>query len=128
MAKKLTLETCKTCGAVCCRHVAIHLDEPDCKLDYDNIRWMLMHENVNVVKDHDDDWLVEFITPCSMLNSDNSCARYDDRPRVCRRYPAKDEECEYTGDGDSYVLRFTTAEEFERYLEKQGTKWRYKKP
>ncbi|MBD3242136.1 MAG: hypothetical protein GF331_16210 [Chitinivibrionales bacterium] len=122
-----TLETCKRCGAHCCRHVAMHIDTPTCKRDYDNIRWFLMHENVNILVDHENDWLVEFITPCANLKSDNTCGRYEQRPRVCRTYPAPDEECEFTGTGKSHRLRFASSEQFERYLTRKKIKWRWKK-
>jgi Fe-S-cluster containining protein len=126
MSNGPTLDTCIACKALCCRHVALPLDTPSCKRDYDNIRWSLMHDNVNILVDHDGDWLVEFVTRCSNLKGDNTCGRYDARPRVCRTYPGRNDDCEFTGEGDSHKLRFTTAEELERYLDRRKVAWRYK--
>jgi len=107
--------------------VATQLDTPTTKREYDNIRWYLMHENVNVFVDQDGDWMLEFVTPCSNLRPDHSCSHYAQRPRICREYPADGNQCEYFGTSEPYKLLFTTAEQFESYLSNKGVAWQWAK-
>jgi uncharacterized protein len=125
MTKTPSLETCAECGARCCRHVAMSIDKPVCKRDYDNIRWFLMHKGVSVFVDHDGDWVVQFLADCRYLGTSHECTRYEERPRVCRDYPAPDDECEHLGEDEPHRILFTTAEQFEQYLAKKGKEWRW---
>lgn len=125
MAEMADVTKCKTCGARCCRHVALQIDTPTCKRDYDNIRWFLVHERVSVFVDEENDWLVEFTTPCGKLTPENTCSDYATRPDVCRSYPGAD-DCEYDSAEEPHKIRFTTAREFEEYLERKGIDWRFK--
>jgi len=118
---------CDVCRGQCCKHVAMEIDTPTCKQDYDNIRWFLVHQNVQVYVEPDKSWGIEFITPCSRLTRDNLCSDYDNRPRLCRQYPGKDTECEFVSEEKHYKKLFTTAEEFESWLDKKKIKWRFKK-
>lgn len=129
MAKieKVREKDCIACKAKCCRHVATGIDTPTCKRDYDNIRWYLMHDNVHVFIDNDGDWTIEFFTRCGNLLENNRCAQYHNRPGVCRDYPETDEYCEYENDELPYKALFTTAEEFEKYLEGRKIDWRWKR-
>jgi Fe-S-cluster containining protein len=86
-----------------------------------------MHENVHVYVDHDNDWLVEFRARCRHLRPDNTCDIYFKRPNVCRDYPPPGSPCEFGSDEDPHKVIFTSAEEFEHYLENKGIDWRYKK-
>ena len=117
--------TCFECGAQCCRHVAVQIDRPACKRDYDSIRWYLMHHNVNVFVDLDGDWMLEFITPCTMLDGNNRCSRYEERPRICRDYPASGDDCVYGSGSEPYKIVFSTAEQFEQYLARKGIRWQW---
>jgi len=128
MAKKKKAPSCETCGAQCCRYVATQIDEPDCKTDYDHIRWYLLHEKVFVFIDHDGDWYLEFETDCASLGEDNRCLNYDSRPRICRRHGETGAPCEFLSKHEPYEIRFSTARDFEAWLEKRGIKWRWKKP
>ena len=120
--------SCGDCGALCCRYVATQIDDPTCKTDYDNIRWYLLHDNVYVFKDHDGDWYLEFETPCAQLDADGRCTNYANRPRICRRHGEEDHiACEFHSDEDPYEVRFSSAAEFEDYLDAQGVRWRWKK-
>lgn len=103
------------CKAFCCRYISVHIDTPRNKVDFDEIRWFVSHENVVVYKDEDDDWLVEFLTPCKFLKN-NRCEIYESRPDVCREYDpggcaASEEEIEMKiafrtpGDVEKYVAR-----------------------
>ena len=118
---------CVTCGARCCRYVAIEIDKPTCKRDYDQIRWYLLHDRVTVFVDHDGDWHVEFEADCSAIGSNHRCKAYEQRPRLCRDYPGEDEDCEYVAEDSPYALRFLTASELETYLDGKGIDWRWKR-
>ena len=119
---------CVECGSRCCRYVALEVDKPTCKQDYDNIRWYLLHKNVSVFIDHEDDWYVEFKTPCLELGEHGYCDVYDERPRLCRHHGETDTVCEYVSDESPYQRLFRSGAEFEAYLEARGVKWRWKKP
>jgi Fe-S-cluster containining protein len=86
-----------------------------------------MHKNVQVFIDHDNDWLIQFLTPCEHLTRGSRCAIYARRPKLCRDYPPDDTPCEYEVDEPVYQKLFRTPAEFERYLERKGVDWGYKK-
>lgn len=117
---------CIACKATCCRHIATGIDTPTCKRDYDNIRWYLMHENVRVYIDGEDSWVLEFNTLCRNLSSDNTCSYYSNRPKICSDYPDAQSWCEYESDEPPYKIIFTSAREFEEYLDKNEIAWRRK--
>ncbi|HEU4335670.1 MAG TPA: YkgJ family cysteine cluster protein, partial [Candidatus Eisenbacteria bacterium] len=75
----------------CCRYVAVEIPKPRTKLDFDNIRWYVLHQNVSVTVDWEGNWLVQFDTPCEWLR-DGRCTHYELRPEICREYDPK--ECE----------------------------------
>ena len=129
MARKdqVQLYDCIACGAKCCRHLALEIDKPTCKRDYDNIRWYLMHENVNVFVDREGKWTLEFLTKCQNLLGNDTCIRYTDRPIICRDYPEPGDNCEYVGGDSPYKLFFSNVKEFEQYLDKRGIDWRWRK-
>lgn len=116
---------CIACGAQCCRYVAIEIDKPTNKRDFENIRWYLLHENVYVFIDHDNVWHVEFRTKCRALGEDQRCHEYDTRPQLCRDHGLPVGSCEFFD--SPYKHRFTQPEEFERYLDKKKIDWRYKR-
>lgn len=120
------IENCSQCDAYCCRHVAMQIDKPRCKGDYDKIRWYLLHENIWVSIDLDGNWILEFRTPCRNIDCQNRCADYIHRPKLCRDYPGKSELCEKQTDQLCYVHLFTNASEFEKYLDEQRIDWRFK--
>jgi Fe-S-cluster containining protein len=84
-------KTCNDCNGMCCKHVAIEIDTPETKEDFENIRWFVAHKNVKVYIDEDDLWHVEFSTPCEFFGENNQCKIYDKRPAICREY--SQEEC-----------------------------------
>jgi Fe-S-cluster containining protein len=119
--------SCEGCAAQCCRYIATQIDTPTAKRDYDYLRWYLLHQHVNIFIDHEDDWYIEFETPCDMLGEDNRCTAYETRPRICRRHGVDDTVCEFHGEDAAYKKRFQTAAELESWLDEQGVKWRFKK-
>ena len=127
MKTKAKPTDCEHCEAECCRYVAIEIDTPTCKRDYDNIRWYLLHEDMHVFVDHHGDWFVEFITACRELGPDNRCRHYDDRPRLCREHGDGDESCEFRAAKTPYRRRFSGVGEFEDYLVCRGIEWQWAK-
>ncbi len=125
MSKTPSIDTCAACGARCCRHIALAIDTPACKRDYDNIRWFLMHKGVSVFVDHEGDWVLQFVTDCRYLDHGHACTRYKERPRVCRDYPGPDGNCEHLGAHEPHRRLFTCVEQFERYLTRKGVDWRW---
>lgn len=116
---------CAECGGKCCAYIAIELDKPRSKKDYDYIRWYLTHNNVNVFVDHDRNWFVEFRTPCSFIKQDKKCSIYEKRPNICSGHGDSEGSCEFYS--SPYLLYFTSISEFETYLDKKNIDWRYKK-
>ena len=118
---------CFECKAMCCRYLAMEIDRPTSKREYDQIRWFLLHRNVFVFIDHDKAWYLEFETPCEALDPDtHHCTKYDERPRICREHGEQDvPECDFHGE-EPHIARFATTDEFEAYLERKGIDWRWK--
>lgn len=116
---------CRECGGSCCGYVALEIDPPNTKTACDNIRWYLLHKDVNVYRDHDNCWQIEFRTPCLRQQQDGSCGAYTERPRICRNYGNGEGECEYYD--SPYSLFFNDAEQFEAWLDSRGFSWRFKR-
>jgi Fe-S-cluster containining protein len=60
--------------------------------DFEEIRWFLTHEDVNVFVD-DGDWYLLVQRTCKYLRPDNMCGIYETRPYICREYST--DKCEY---------------------------------
>jgi Fe-S-cluster containining protein len=116
--------TCTGCVAHCCRYVSVEIDTPDTKWQYDQILWMLLHQNVSVYVEHDGLWYVEFQTRCGALDEANLCKIYEDRPRLCREY--SNETCLIWSDGSPHRVRWDDAESFAAYLGRKGIKYQFK--
>ena len=104
---------CDGCD-LCCRHIAVEIDEPETKKEFDQIRWFLLHRDVWVFIDNDDSWNLQVNTPCEKLNN-GMCSYYEKRPAICREYSV--DNCERLGDGDSFKIMWKSIEEFERWIE-----------
>lgn len=120
------LTKCIKCKAKCCKHIAMEIDRPTTKTDYDNIRWYLLHENIIVYIDGDKKWTLEMAAKCKNLGPDNSCLDYENRPKICREYPLPDTLCEFDGDDIDREIIFNEASEFEAYLDKKKINWKFK--
>ncbi|MGD2109966.1 MAG: YkgJ family cysteine cluster protein [Phycisphaerae bacterium] len=109
---------CEHCAAACCRYLALPIDKPTTKRDFDDIRWYLMHEGVSVFVE-DGDWYVQYQTRCKNLGSDNRCTIYETRPEICAEYEPNG--CDYQGGDYGYDHLFTHAKQIEAfYREKKG--------
>jgi len=124
MSKKFQ-PSCEECGGKCCEYIAIEIDRPGSKKDYDHIRWYLLHKKVNVFVDHDKKWHVEFRSRCEAQTDDKKCSIYKKRPKICRDHGNEDGECEFYD--SPYYLYFTNCREFEKYLLKKGIDWSFKR-
>jgi len=101
----------------------VSLAAPKSKIDFDEIRWFLLHENVAVYKDHSGAWLVEFTTKCKAIKPDQTCAVYETRPETCSQYSP--ENCTANCDTEPHIFRFDTPEQVDKFVAKR---WKKKKP
>ncbi len=116
---------CATCGARCCRYVVVELDKPTARIDREEIRWFLAHENVSVYIDGDDGtWNVQFATPCRHLDANNRCTIYRRRYEICRDHDP--EGCE-ASDGEDTDTVFRTTEDFDRWWRAEKARRRRRK-
>lgn len=109
----------------CCRYIAVEIDRPTSKADYQNIIWFLLHQNVKIYIDWDNDWFLEFITPCRKLDKSGLCGDYKNRPRMCRDYH-QDDCTRYNGKPAEKII-FDSADKFKSYLRRKKIDWQYKK-
>jgi uncharacterized protein len=105
---------CHSCGATCCRYVAVALAAPKERDDRDLIRWYLAHKKVCVYIDRDGDWWVQVGTDCRHIAADGRCRIYERRPQLCRDYGTH--ACERADHDDENIAEFTTVDEFERFF------------
>lgn len=108
---------CENCQAYCCKYVSVGIDAPKTLEDFDEIRWLVAHENVIVYKDNEGDWLVLFKTKCKNLTKNNLCAIYPTRMKVCKKHDWT--SCEVNGEGLTEVILFKTMKDVEDYVKKK---------
>lgn len=112
MAKKTCL--CEKCTGLCCRYIALPIDTPDTREDFDNIRWYLCHEDISVFVE-DGDWYINIKNKCKHLcEESNRCNIYPQRPTICRKHEAKG--CEFDSDEYGYDLHFTDDQQMYEYM------------
>ena len=124
-AKESIVSSCEKCGAVCCKHVALEIDRPTTKQEYDNIRWYLLHRDIEVFIEDDGKWYLKFQTACTRLEKSGKCGYYGDRPSICSAYPPGDKECEFEGASTYYKHRFNSVEDFEKFMDGKKKNWRF---
>lgn len=107
---------CEHCTAVCCHYIALPIDEPESKSDFDDLRWYLLHENVSVFIE-DDEWHLHVATPCRHLQPDYRCGIYETRPRICRAYTT--ENCDYHSGDYGWEEHFNCPEDLDEYLRRE---------
>ncbi len=111
---------CGLCLADCCKEVAVSINSPKTKKDWDEIKWLVAHKNIQVFKDFENDWLVEFFTPCEKLDTKNRCTIYKKRPYICKNHPA--DNCIKTDPDKYYKVLFKNFEDVEKYLKEKNKK------
>ena len=107
---------CSKCEGNCCKHVAIEIDEPEDKEDFEAIRWYVCHEGVTVYLDVDDKWCVDVPAKCKYLGENNKCKIYDKRPGICSDY--SEEDCPFLDEHEPKIL-FKTLEDVDDFIKKK---------
>ncbi len=125
MLNTKNVNPCFDCKAHCCREVAVSLGSPKTKKDWDEIKWLVSHKNINVYKDNENDWLVEFQSDCKYLDENNRCKIYSKRPDICSGH--KNTECIIHGEEEYYKIIFYDISDVEKYLEKKNFAFMKKK-
>lgn len=116
MAKKTKVKKalCHKCIGLCCRYVALPIDTPKTRGDFDDIRWYLTHKGVTIFVEKKS-WYVSVDNTCRHLSAkDYRCKIYDKRPRICKGY--KHVDCELTKGEYDYDLYFTNDRQMEEYM------------
>ncbi|MHC4562617.1 MAG: YkgJ family cysteine cluster protein [Planctomycetota bacterium] len=108
----MSFDTCKACGAKCCQYFCFEIDEPDDYDEFEDVRWYICHEGVSVHID-EGNWFISIMNRCNMLDDDNQCTMYDDRPLICRKYDL--DNCDQTMGDYGYDEEFNTPEELAAY-------------
>ncbi len=106
---------CQQCDGRCCRYVAIEIDKPVTKSDFDDLRWYTAHRGVTVFVE-DKRWYVNFNSRCNYLTSEHRCEIYERRPKVCRSHDPS--ECEGPGGEYDFELELRTPEDVDAYYAK----------
>jgi Fe-S-cluster containining protein len=98
----------------CCHYVAIEVDTPENRRDFDNIRWYLYHPGIEVYIDQEDTWNVLFHSRCENLEDDGKCAVYETRPTICREFD--NTSCEPNNDEPAERVIFRTAADLDHWM------------
>jgi len=110
---------CGSCVALCCRYLALEVDRPTTPRDFDDLRWFMLHERVQIFTEGRK-WFVQVFNPCTALGPDNLCTIYDRRPAICREYDNdwcdKDEQESDPNAGNDHV--FHDLAELEAYRDR----------
>jgi uncharacterized protein len=112
---------CLDCNAACCRELSVDIGTPKTKKDWEEIKWLVVHKNVHVYQDNENDWMVEFISPCEKLDEKGLCKIYDKRPGVCSEH--SHEYCVHHNSENYYKIIFKKLEDVEAHLKKKNYKW-----
>lgn len=124
--EKNEMNPCNGCSK-CCEYIAMEIDEPEDRKDFQQIRWFLAHKDVWIFLDHDDSWNIQFNTDCEKLEDHEVvqgeeakvgiqrwCGIYDGRPDICIDHSS--ENCDKWGQGESFTKIWRTMEEFDEWL------------
>ena len=107
---------CEHCSAMCCRYVALPIETPEERSDFDDIRWYLLHENISIFVE-DGEWYISFVTDCRHLLPDHRCGIYETRPGICRRYDTVN--CDYHSGEYGWEQHFMCPEHLDEYVQKR---------
>lgn len=104
---------CEHCTGACCRYIALPIDTPEERSDFDDLRWYLLHEGISIFVE-DGDWYISMVTNCRHLQPDYRCGIYETRPKICRDYSA--DNCDYHSGDYGWEHHFATPEHLDEYL------------
>jgi Fe-S-cluster containining protein len=106
------------CSAICCNYLALEIDKPNSKKEFEYIRWYLLHENTHVFVESGK-WYLQIWNKCTHLQPDNKCGIYETRPEICREYGTSDKgqvNCHaVSSENEEYDILFTEPEEVEAF-------------
>ena len=119
IVKKADDHPCFDCS-LCCRYVAIEIDEPTSMRDYDHVYWYLYHGGVSVFVDWNGDWFIQLESRCHNLTDQGLCSIYERRPAICKEFDWR--ECEKNVDEPPDKHTFRTAEDFDAWFQKKRPK------
>ena len=98
--KNKKIHKCKQC-ANCCSYFCSGFEAPDCRDDFDDIAWILVHQNVSFHILEDGAWQLMVHNKCRHIGENNQCMIYDKRPEICRDHDPS--ECDHgIEDGNEY--------------------------
>lgn len=104
---------CEHCSGHCCRYIALPIETPSERSDFDDIRWYLLHENISVFVE-DGEWYINIMANCRHLQPDFRCGIYETRPRICREYST--DACDYHSGDYGWQQHFTCPEHLDEYV------------
>jgi len=104
---------CEYCTGICCRYLALPIDTPEDRDDFDDIRWYLLHAGVSVFVE-DGEWYLYVASDCQYLQPDFRCRSYKTRPCICREYTT--ENCDYHSGEYGWEHHFTCPEHLDEYV------------
>jgi hypothetical protein len=115
---------CGGCIALCCRYFAIEVDAPTEPKDFDDLKWYLLHDKVELFTEGRS-WYVQVFNKCTNLGVNNECTDYENRPGICREYEndfCDRDEVDGKDDPDD-DLTFRTVPELDAYKAKWVKRW-----
>jgi len=113
-AQELT-KLCQNCEGRCCLYFCLEIDTPDCKSEFEKIRWYLAHQKTWIYVS-DKKWYLMIHTPCSFFdNKKKLCKIYEKRPEICREH--SHDNCERDND-KFYDEIFMSLEELDKHIAK----------
>ena len=102
----------------CCEHIALEIDAPESWDDFQNIYWYLLHQNIKVfIEENDEDeeeWYIEFSAKCKMLDENGLCKVHNQRPLICKEY--SQETCVKYGEGEPHKIMFENNQQLIDYV------------
>lgn len=104
---------CEHCVGYCCRYIALPIETPTTRQDFDDIRWYLLHEGVMVFVE-DGEWYISMSTTCRHLQPDYRCGIYETRPKICRDYST--DNCDYHSGDYGWRHHFACPEHLDEYV------------
>ena len=113
---------CESCNSKCCRYIVLDIETPEMLSDFENIKWYVSHENVQVFVDCEGFWNLKFITKCKHLTKFNRCNIYKTRPEVCREFSPK--TCSENNENEN-ILTFDEIGDVEIYIKDIFSKKRH---
>ncbi len=114
------MSPCTTCTAKCCGYFVIEIDTPRSKREFENLKWILAHKDVEIYVEKKI-WHMEVKNKCKYIDKDHKCGIYEERPLVCREHDVSD--CEHIhNDIFKHDLVFTDIKDMDDFMVKRFKK------